>query len=85
LTVYGDSTVSIGDVITCEIPEHDALPISENKPYVDSSPVIAGNYLITKCRHVLTFSEKAEYMQALEIVRDGSGGEKPRSKNFGAK
>jgi len=85
LTVYGDSTVSIGDVITCEIPEHDALPISENKPYVDSSPVIAGNYLITKCRHVLTFSEKAEYMQALEIVRDGSGGKKPRSKNFGAK
>jgi hypothetical protein len=85
LTVYGDSTVSIGDVITCEIPEHDALPISENKPFRDSSSIIAGNYLITKCRHVLTFSEKAEYMQALEIVRDGSGGEKPRSKNFGAK
>jgi hypothetical protein len=85
LTVYGDSTVSIGDVITCEIPEHDALPICENKPFRDSSSIVAGNYLITKCRHVLTFSEKAEYMQALEIVRDGSGGEKPRSKNFGAK
>lgn len=84
LTVYGDSTVSIGDVITCEIPEHDALPIGENKPYVDSSSVVAGNYLITKCRHVLTFSEKSEYMQALEIVRDGSGGEKPRAKKFGA-
>jgi ribosomal protein L25 (general stress protein Ctc) len=83
LTVYGDTTVSVGDVITCDIPEHDALPISENKPYVDSSSVVAGNYLITKCRHVLTFNEKAEYMQALEVVRDGYGGQKPRAKKFG--
>lgn len=82
LTVYGDTTVSIGDVITCEIPEHDALPVGENKPYVPPSSVVAGNYLITKCRHILTFNEKAEYMQALEIVRDGVGGQLPRSKQF---
>lgn len=84
ITVYGDSTVSVGDVITCEIPEHDALPIGENKPYVESSSVVAGNFIITKCRHVVTFNEKAEYVQALELVRDGSGGEKPRARQFGA-
>lgn len=83
LTVYGDSTVSIGDVITCDIPEHDALTLGENKPFVDASSVISGNYLITKCRHILTFNEKAEYVQALEVVKDGYGGEKPRAKKFG--
>jgi hypothetical protein len=31
----------------------------------------------------LTFNEKAEYMQALEVVRDGYGGQKPRAKKFG--
>lgn len=83
ITVYGDSTVSVGDVITCEIPEHDGLPIGENKPYVESSSVVAGNYIISKCRHVVTFNEKAEYIQALEIVRDGYGGQKPRARKFG--
>jgi hypothetical protein len=83
ITVYGDTSVSVGDVITCEIPEHDALPISENKPYVDSSSIVAGNFIVTKCRHIVTFNEKAEYIQALEIVRDGSGGDKPRARKFG--
>lgn len=83
ITVYGDTTVSVGDVITCEIPEHDGLPISENKPYVDSSSIVAGNFIVTKCRHILTFNEKAEYVQALEIVRDGYGGNKPRARKFG--
>lgn len=83
ITTYGDSTVSVGDVITCEIPEHDGLPVgTETRPYVNSSTMVAGNYLITKCRHILTFNEKAEYIQALEIVRDGYGGRAPRARQF---
>lgn len=82
ITVYGDSTITAGDVITCEIPEHDGLPLSEDRPYVDSSDVVAGNYLITKCRHILTFNEKAEYVQSYEIVKDGVGGNKPRAISF---
>lgn len=80
ITVYGDTTITAGDVITCEIPEHDGLPISEDKPFVDSSDMVAGNYLITKCRHVLTFNERAEYVQSYEIVKDGFGGSKPRTR-----
>ena len=78
ITVYGDTTVSIGDVITCDIPEHNALTLGEERPYVESNEVLAGNYLVTKCRHILSFNEGAEYMQALEVVKDGYGGEMPR-------
>ena len=78
ITVYGDSTLTIGDVITCDIPEHTALTLGEERPFVESNEMLAGNYLVTKCRHILSFNEGAEYMQALEIVKDGYGGEMPR-------
>jgi hypothetical protein len=45
--------------------------------------MLAGNYLVTKCRHILTFNEGSEYMQALEIVKDGYGGAAPKAENFG--
>lgn len=77
ITVYGDSTVTIGDVITAKIPELNALTLGEERPYVDVSSTAAGNYLVTKCRHILTFGEGAEYMQALEIVKDGYAGNPP--------
>ena len=80
ITVYGDSTVTIGDVITAKIPELNALTLGEDRPYVDTSSTMAGNYLVTKCRHTLTFGEGAEYMQALEIIKDGYGGEAPKAR-----
>lgn len=80
ITVYGDTTVTIGDVITAEIPEFNALTLGEERPYVDTSSTSAGNYLVTKCRHILTFGEGSEYMQALEIVKDGYGGAAPNSR-----
>lgn len=82
ITVYGDTTVTIGDVITLKVPEFNALTLGEDRPFVDTNAVAAGNYLITKCHHVLTFNEGAEYMQALEIVKDGYGGDAPRATSF---
>lgn len=82
ITVYGDSTVTCGDVIAAKIPEMNALSLGEERPYVDTSSTTAGNYLVTKVRHVLTFSEGAEYMQALEIVKDGYAGDAPKATNF---
>lgn len=79
ITVYGDSTVTVGDVITAKIPEMDGLTIGEQKPFVDTSSTSAGNYLVTKVRHTLTFSEGAEYVQALEIVKDGFAGDAPKA------
>jgi hypothetical protein len=83
ITVYGDTTVTIGDVITAKIPEMNALTLGEERPYVDTSSTAAGNYLITKCRHTLTFSENSlSYLQALEIVKDGYGGNPPTTGNY---
>jgi len=79
ITIYGDTTVTIGDVITAKIPEFSALTIGQDRPYVDTNTMVAGNYLVTKCHHVLTFGEGAEYMQGLEIVKDGYGGNAPRA------
>lgn len=79
ITIYGDTTITVGDVITAKIPEFNALSLGEERPYVDTNDVAGGNYLVTKCRHVLTFSEKSDYMQALEIVKDGYGGDAPRA------
>lgn len=79
ITIYGDSTITIGDVITAKIPEMSGLTLGEERPYVDTSSTAAGNYLVTKCRHILTFGEGAEYMQALEIVKDGYAGDAPRA------
>jgi hypothetical protein len=74
VTIYGDSTISIGDVIKCQLPNYDALTQGEKNPIREDSQMTSGNYMVTKCRHVLTFNEKAEYMQGLEIVKDGIGG-----------
>ena len=82
ITVYGDTTVTIGDVITVKVPEFNALSLGEEKPFVDTNVMVAGNYLITKCHHVLTFGEGAEYMQGLEIIKDGYGGDAPKTISF---
>jgi translation initiation factor IF-1 len=80
ITVYGDSAITVGDVITVKIPEIDALTTGEDKAGKEPSPITAGNYIVTKCRHILSFGEGAEYLQALEIVKDGYGGKAPRAK-----
>jgi hypothetical protein len=82
ITIYGDTTISIGDVITAKLPEMNALSLGQDRPYVDTSVMLAGNYLVTKCRHTLTFNEGSEYMQALEIVKDGYGGAAPKAETF---
>lgn len=74
ITIYGDTTITVGDVIKIQIPEQDGLPQGEKRPVKEDSKMGTGNYIVTKCRHVLTFNEKAEYMQGLELVKDGIGG-----------
>ena len=75
ISIYGDSTITVGDVIMCHIPEQTGLTTGNERPMVEDSPMTTGKYVVTKCRHVLTFNEKAEYMQGLEIVKDGILGE----------
>ena len=74
ITIYGDSTITVGDVIKCQFPEAAGLTRGEENPVNEDSAITTGNYVVTKCRHMLTFNEKAEYAQGLELVKDGIGG-----------
>ena len=74
ITIYGDSTITVGDVIKCQFPEASGLTKGEKNPINEDSEMTTGNYMVTKCRHMLTFNEKAEYAQGLELVKDGIGG-----------
>jgi hypothetical protein len=74
ITIYGDSAITVGDVIHCQLPEAAGLTRGEENPVNEDSAITTGNYVVTKCRHMLTFNEKAEYAQGLELVKDGIGG-----------
>jgi len=74
MTIYGDSAISAGDVIKCQFPEPSGITRGQTSPVNEDSTMTTGNYIVTKCRHILTFNEKAEYMQAFELVKDGIGG-----------
>lgn len=68
ITIYGDSEISVGDVITLNIDETSGLQSNENK---ESSSIMSGNYLVAKVRHALTMSDTPEYYMALEVIKDG--------------
>lgn len=75
ITVYGDSTVTVGDLIKVHFPVR--IGLTEGNDELDE--MLSGNYMICKCRHVLVFSgEGSDYFQAFEIVKDGVGGNMPK-------
>lgn len=74
-TIYGDSTITAGDIVSCKFPQQNGLTQGANNAYAGDDKVLSGNYLICKCRHVLSFGEFPQYFQALEIVKDGISGE----------
>lgn len=71
MTTFGDSTVTIGDVIACKIPKNTGLTVGAS----DDDLILSGNYLVCKCRHTLNFNENAEYLQSFELIKDGVAGE----------
>lgn len=77
ITIYGDTALTLGDVIQCQLPEYTGFTSGEENAYKPENKVHSGNYMITKLRHVLTFGEDPRYYQALEIVKDGIGGDTP--------
>lgn len=70
ITIYGDSTITVGDVITCAMSKPTGLP---NEAKTEEDPATSGNYMVMKCRHILIFGDSPLYFQALEIAKDGIG------------
>ncbi len=77
ITVYGDTAITLGDIIQCQLPEYTGLTTGEERAYNPEDKIHSGNYMVCKLRHVLTFGEDPRYYQALEIVKDGIGGDTP--------
>lgn len=70
MTIYGDSTITVGDVITCSLGNPTGLT---NGGKTEEDPSTSGNYMVMKCRHILIFGDTPLYFQALEIAKDGIG------------
>lgn len=68
ITIYGDTEITAGDVITVHINE--ATGLTPDTP-VEESSALSGNFLVAKVRHCLTFGDTPQYYQALEIIKDG--------------
>ena len=67
--IYGDPSITAGDVIKCNIPDVDGLTDKKT----EYSKTLSGNYLVSKCRHMISLAGPPTYTQALEILKDGYG------------
>ena len=61
--IQGDSSVTVGDVITVELPDASGLDQS------GESKLLAGNYLVAKCRHIFQVGKLRNYTQSLELIK----------------
>jgi hypothetical protein len=61
--VYGDNLTGAGDVIELKIP--DATGLTNTK----EGKMMSGNYMIAKCRHMLTFGNYRQYTQSFELIK----------------
>lgn len=68
ITIYGDTEITAGDVITIHIKE--ATGLTPDAP-VEENTMLSGNFLVAKVRHSLTFGDTPQYYQALEVIKDG--------------
>lgn len=63
--VYGDTSINIGDVITCTFIE--ASGMTQDKKISKDS----GNYLVSKIRHVILNGDRPQHMMSMELLKDG--------------
>lgn len=67
--VYGDPSITVGEVIKCNFPDIDGLTTKKT----ELSKTQSGNYLITKLRHKITLAGPPTYTQSMEIIKTGFG------------
>ena len=61
---YGDNTITVGQVITCNLPKVSGLTDEKKAQKLDS-----GNYLVSKLRHMITLSDRPNYTQSAELIK----------------
>lgn len=63
--IYGDTAITVGDVIQCNFPEATGLT---KDPKLNR--ILPGNYMVTRLRHMITFGDRYVHTMAAEL---GSG------------
>lgn len=62
--IYGDSELTVGDVIKCNFPAAIDADSNKGKSRLDS-----GNYLISKLRHTVLIGDRPQHSISLELIR----------------
>lgn len=62
--IYGDSDISVGDVIRCRFPSG-----ADDKDGQGTSRFTSGYYLVSKLRHIVLNTDRPQYTQALELIK----------------
>lgn len=66
IQVYGDNTITVGDVIECTLPSATGMTEDQGGSRLDS-----GNYLVSKVRHTIINSDRPQHTMALELIKSG--------------
>lgn len=62
--VYGDTDVTVGDVIHCSFPKAVGTTEDSKTTRFDS-----GNYLVTKVRHMIVLGDRPGHTMSLELIK----------------
>lgn len=62
--IYGDSEITVGDVIKCSFPSSTSN--SEDKP---NARLDSGNYLVAKVKHMIINSDRPQHTMSLELIK----------------
>lgn len=63
--IYGDSELTVGDMIKCNLPSASSFD-----DQTGSSRLESGNYLITTLRHIILMGDRPQHTMALELVKN---------------
>lgn len=65
ILVYGDTELTVGDVIKCNFPNVSANTKDQTKPEIES-----GNYLVTSLRHMILNTDRPQHTISMELKRN---------------
>lgn len=64
IEIYGDTDITVGDVIMCNFPE---LKDDTRDPQL--SKLTTGNYLVSKIKHKISTGDRARHLMTVELIK----------------
>lgn len=64
ITVYGDTNITVGDVIRCNVIE-----ARDSTETTSTSRIATGDYLVSKVKHTIQVSDRSIHTMTMEIIK----------------